>query len=292
MPRDLSIIIVNYRTYQLTKETIESVIDKKHLFNYDIYVVDNASKDGGLLKLEEDFQDQADAGLIKFMANPENMGFSYANNQAIEESESKYVLLLNSDTKVQGDTLEKCLAYLTGNEQIGALGCKVILPDGSLDKACRRSFPTPTVSFYRMTGLSKLFPQSKRFGQYNLTYLDENGTYEVDSLSGAFMMVRREAIDQIGLLDEDFFMYGEDIDWCYRLKQAGWKVIYHGDAQITHYKGGSGKDPKALYEFYNVMQIFYDKHYRKENNPFLTVFIYLGIWGAYGVNRILNIFRH
>lgn len=288
---DLSIIIVNYRTYQLTKETIESV-NKNHPFNYDIYVVDNASKDGSLLNLEEDFKDQMDAGLIKFMSNPENMGFSYANNQAIEESESKYVLLLNSDTKVQGDALEKCLAYMAGDKEIGALGCKVLLPDGSLDKACRRSFPTPTVSFYRMIGLSKLFPGSKRFGQYNLTYLDENGTYEVDSLSGAFMLVRKEAIDQIGLLDEDFFMYGEDIDWCYRLKQAGWKVVYHGDAQITHYKGGSGRGPKAMYEFYNAMQIFYDKHYRKENNPLVNGFIYAGIWGAYGLKRILNIFKH
>ncbi len=293
MPRDLSIIIVNYRTYKLTKQTIESVISKNHPFNYSIYVVDNSSGDGSLEKLGEDFQDKVDDGLVEFIANPENKGFSHANNLAIQRSSSKYVLLLNSDTEVQGDCLEKCLDHMAADEKIGALGCKILLPDGNLDKASKRSFPDVTVSFYRMTGLSSLFPKSKRFGRYNLTYLDENRTYEVDSLSGAFMLVRREVIDQIGLLDEDFFMYGEDIDWCYRIKQAGLKVVYYGGAQITHYKGGSGRDSKALYEFYNAMWIFYDKHYRKENNWIVTAFIYIGIWGIYGLKMIgMNLRQH
>jgi len=291
LPRDLSIIIVNYRTYQLTKQTIESVINREHPFSYNIYVVDNASADGSLEKLEEDFQDEVEDGLVEFIANPENRGFSQANNQAITLSSSQYVLLLNSDTVVQGDCLEKCLDYMAGDKEIGALGCKILLPDGKLDKACRRSFPTPTVSFYRMTGLSLLFPRSKRFGRYNLSYLDENGTYEVDSLSGAFMLVRREAIDDVGLLDEEFFMYGEDIDWCYRIKQAGWKVVYYGDANITHYKGGSGRQSKALYEFYNAMGLFYNKHYRDEHNILVTIFIYTGIWSVYLSKQALNFFK-
>ncbi len=291
MPRDLSIIIVNYRTYELTKQTIESVIDKKHPFSYEIYLVDNASADGSLQMLQEDFQDKIDDGIIKFIANPENNGFSHANNLAIQQSSSEYVLLLNSDTTVQRDCLEKCLNYMADDKEIGALGCKIVLPDGNLDKACKRSFPDVTVSFYRMIGLSKLFPKSKRFGRYNLTYLDENQTYEVDSLSGAFMLVRKKAINQVGLLDEDFFMYGEDIDWCYRFKEMGWKVVYYGDAQITHYKGGSGRESKALYEFYNAMRLFYDKHYRKENHLLTTAFVYLGIWGTYGLKRILNLFK-
>ncbi len=289
MQRDLSIIIVNYRTYQLTKQTIESVISKTHPFSYNIYVVDNASADGSLEKLQKDFHHEVDDGSLEFIANPENKGFSHANNLAIKESSSKYVLLLNSDTQIQGDCLEKCLDYMAGDEEIGALGCKILLPDGDLDKACRRSFPTVNVSFYRMTGLSKLFPKNKRFGRYNLTYLDENQTYEVDSLSGAFMLVRMEAIQEVGMLDEDFFMYGEDIDWCYRFKQAGWKVIYHGEAQITHYKGGSGRESQALYEFYHAMRLFYDKHYKNENSTPVTAMVYLGIWGAYGVKKILNI---
>lgn len=291
MVRDLSIIIVNYRTYKLTRQAIESVISKRHPFNYNIYLVDNASGDGGLLKLQEDFQEEASQGLVEFIANQENKGFSHANNLAIQGSSSEYVLLLNPDTIIQGNVLEKCLDHMAADEEIGALGCKILLPDGELDKACRRSFPSVTVSFYRMTGLSKLIPKSRRFGKYNLTYLDENGTYEVDSLSGAFMMVRRKTIEEVGLLDEDFFMYGEDIDWCYRFKQAGWKVVYQGDVQITHYKGGSGRESKALYEFYNAMRLFYDKHYRDENTPPITIFVYLGIWGTYGLKRILNLFR-
>lgn len=290
MLTDLSIIVVNYCTYQLTKQTIESVIGDDHPFNYDIIVVDNASEDDSLQRLKEDFKYQVDDGLIKFIENTENKGFSHANNLAIEGSSSEFILLLNSDAQVQDDCLERCLNYITDDKEIGALGCKIILPDGKLDKACKRSFPDVEVSFYRMTGLSKIFPNNKRFGRYNLTYMDEDGTYEVDSLSGAFMMVRREAVNEVGLLDEAFFMYGEDIDWCYRLKQANWKVIYYGDAQITHYKGGSGRKSRTLYEFYNAMRLFYDKHYRDKQPFIITALVYTGIWGAYGLKRISNIF--
>lgn len=288
MSKDLSIIIVNYRTYELTKQTIESVIDKKHNFIYDIYVVDNASQDRSLENLQEEYKE---FGIIKFIENPVNKGFSYANNLAIKQSSSRNVLLLNSDTEIQGDCIEKCLNQLTTDSQIGALGCKIVLPNGNLDKACKRSFPDVNVSFYRMTGLSFLFPTSKRFGRYNLMYLDENKIHEVDTLSGAFMMVRKEAIEEVGLLDEDFFMYGEDIDWCYRFKENGWKVVYNGEAHIIHYKGGSGRHSKALYEFYNAMRLFYDKHYKEENNRFVTAFVYLGIWGTYGLKWVLNRFR-
>lgn len=291
MQKDLSIIIVNYQTYPLTKQTIESVINKEHPFTYNVYVVDNASADSSLEKLQEDFKNQTGDGLVNFIANTENKGFSHANNLAIEVSNSKYILLLNSDTQVQDDCLEKCLDYIEVDKEIGALGCKILLTNGNLDKACRRSFPTPRVSFYRMVGLSLLFPKSRRFGRYNLAYLNEDGTYEIDSLSGAFMMVRREAIQEIGLLDEDFFMYGEDIDWCYRIKEAGWKVVYHGDAEITHYKGGSGRDSKAIYEFYNAMWLFYNKHYRDDHNLLVNTFIYTGIWCIYLMKRVLNIFR-
>jgi GT2 family glycosyltransferase len=236
---DLSIIIVNYRTYPLTKQTIESVMTKDHQFSYQISVVDNASGDGSLEKLQEDFSKEVENGLIKFMASSENKGFAYANNLAMVQTKSRYVLLLNSDTLIVDDCLEKCLNFMESDKKVGALGCKVVLPDGNLDKACRRSFPDVKVSFYRMIGLSRLFPKSRRFGRYNLEYLDENGTYEVDSLVGAFMLVRSATIDEVGILDETFFMYGEDIDWCYRIKTAGWKIMYYGDTQIIHYKGAS-----------------------------------------------------
>lgn len=277
---DLSIIIINYRTYELSKKAIESVISKDHPFSYEILLVDNASHDGSLERLQKDFVNEAADGLIKFIANNENKGFAHANNLAIKLVDSRYVLLLNSDTIVVDDCLGKCMDYMETHEDVGALGCKVVLPDGKLDKACRRSFPTFSVSAYRMTGLSRLFPKSKRFGRYNLTYLDENQTYEVDCLAGAFMLVRAAAIHQIGLLDEEFFMYGEDIDWCYRIKARDWKIVYYADAEILHYKGGSKHGPektRLTQEFYRSMYLFYNKHYRDTYPWIVTLVTYLGI---------------
>jgi hypothetical protein len=281
--KDLSIIIVNYRTYHLTRQTLESVLEKDHPFSYDIYLVDNASGDGSLEKLQKDFQD---VDLVNFIKSNQNQGFAHANNLALENINSKHVLLLNSDTQVMGDCLEKCLEYLEHHQKTGVLGCKVLLADGSLDLACRRSFPTFSVSFYRMTGLSRLFPKSKRFGQYNLTYLDEDETYPVDCVVGAFMMVRWATVEEVGFLDEDFFMYGEDIDWCYRIKSAGWEVVYYSPAQIIHYKGGSGANQKLLNEFYRSMYIFYKKHYEKQYPWYVTALTYGGIGGIWGLKLL------
>ena len=288
---DLSIIIVNYETYDLTKQTIESVIKNDHPFEYDIYVVDNASKDESIERLQEDFHKESENGLIKFILNDENKGFAYANNIAIKQTSSEYVLLLNSDTLVLDNGPEESLNYMANHKDVGALGCKVVLPDNSLDKACRRSFPDFNVSFYKMTGLSSLFPKSKRFGRYNLTYLNEDETYEVDCVVGAFMLVRSKTIKEVGLLDETFFMYGEDIDWCYRIKAANWKVIYFSDAKIVHYKGASKskkQNKKLTYEFYRAMYIFYNKHY-KEGYPWITTAAtYIGIWGICGLKLFKN----
>jgi len=288
---DLSIIIVNYETYDLTKQTIESVIENDHPFEYDIYIVDNASKDGSIEQLQEYFHTESENGLIKFILNDENKGFAYANNIAIKKTSSEYVLLLNSDTLVLENSLEVSMNYMNSNEDVGALGCKVVLPDNTLDKACRRSFPDFNVSFYKMTGLSSLFPKSKRFGRYNLTYLNEDETYEVDCVVGAFMLVRSKTIKEVGLLDETFFMYGEDIDWCYRIKAANWKVIYFSDAKIVHYKGASNskkQNKKLTYEFYRAMYIFYNKHY-KEGYPWITTAAtYVGIWGICGLKLFKN----
>jgi len=288
---DLSIIIVNFETYDLTKQTIESVINHDQPFEYDIYLVDNASKDGSIERLQEDFYKESQDGLIKFILNNENMGFAFANNIALKKTNSKYVLLLNSDTLILDNCLEESMSYMEAFEDIGALGCKVVLPDNSLDKACRRSFPDFNVSFYRMTGLSHLFPKSKRFGRYNLTYLNENGTYEVDCIVGAFMLVRSKTIREVGLLDETFFMYGEDIDWCYRINAAKWKIIYFGNEKIIHYKGASYNKKqkiKLTYEFYRAMYIFYNKHY-KDGYPWITTAAtYLGIWGICGFKLFKN----
>ena len=165
-----------------------------------------------------------------------------------------------------------------------------MLPDGSLDKACRRSYPDVKVSFYRMTGLSQIFPKSKRFNKYNLTYLDENGTYDIDCLSGAFMLLRNKAMEEVGFLDESFFMYGEDIDYCYRIKRKWMESKVLWSSKIIHYKGASSQKQKSklLYEFYNSMQIFYNKHYQEKYPWIIHIVTYTGIWTMYGLKLIIN----
>lgn len=281
---DLSIIIVNYRTYDLTRQTIISVLDTVKDIEYEIFVVDNHSADGSLEKLVEDFKDHA---LVKFIENEHNDGFAVANNLAFRKSSGDYILLLNSDVIVNRNTINESLNFIRANPNIGIVGCKVILPDGTLDKACRRSFPTFEVSFYRMSGLSKLFPNSKRFNRYNLSYLDDNGVYPVDCVVGAFMMIESQLMKRCGGLDESYFMYGEDIDLCYKTKELGYEVYYYGKYDITHYKGASGKNKRLLYEFHKSMEIFYDKHYKKDDSIIINIITHVSIWGLYYVKLLL-----
>jgi len=290
---DLSVIIVNYETYELTKQTINSVIDKNHEFSFEIIVVDNCSRDNSYNQLKSTFKKEVEVGLVKFIANDRNDGFAVANNIGIKISKGDFILLLNSDTVVVGQTIETTLNYIKKNTDVGAIGCKVVLSDGTLDKACRRSFPKPKNSFYRLFGLTRLFPNNKKFNEYNLSYLDDNGVYEVDSLMGAFMLVKKTAIHQVGLLDEDFFMYGEDIDWCYRIKEANWKIIYYGKSKITHYKGASSKKKKSklIYEFYRAMYLFYNKHYKSEYSIVTSIATYVGIGFIFLLKILLNIFK-
>lgn len=284
---DLSIIIVNYCTYELTKQTIQSVINTITGCDYEIIVVDNASCDGSLERLTDDFKQYSN---VLFISNDNNDGFAVANNIAFKESVGDYILLLNSDVIVKENTIDESLKFIKNNEKIGILGCKVSLPDGTLDKACRRSFPTFEVSFYRMTGLSKLFPKSKRFNQYNLSYLDENEMYPVDCVVGAFMLIKSALYEQCGGLDESYFMYGEDIDLCYKVKEMGYDVYYYGKYEIIHFKGASGKNKKLLYEFHKSMEIFYNQHYKNQNSFIINIITLMGIWGLYYIKLlILNI---
>ena len=281
---DLSIIIVNYRTYELTKQTINSVLETVNNISYEIIVVDNNSCDGSLEQLIKDFQTSS---FIKFIKNTNNDGFAVANNIAFKKSEGDYVLLLNSDVIVNRETINESLNYIKTHENIGILGCKVVLPDGSLDKACRRSFPTFEVSFYRMSGLSKLFPNSPRFNQYNLSYLDEDDMYPVDCVVGAFMLIDSKIMKRVGGLDESYFMYGEDIDLCYKVKKLGFDVFYYGKYSIIHYKGASGKNKRLLFEFYNSMEIFYDKHYKDEDSLIINYITHISIWTLYYVKLLI-----
>ncbi|MDQ0244806.1 GT2 family glycosyltransferase [Bacillus fengqiuensis] len=270
---DLSVIIVNYNTKKLTMDAIQSVLNSKTKYKYEIIVVDNNSSDGSVGEISSRFPQ------VKIIVNNDNAGFAKANNQGINQSDGRYILLLNSDTIIQKDTIEKMMVFMEEHPDVGAGGCKVVLPDGSLDKACHRGFPTPSASFYYLTGLSKKFPDNPRFSQYHLSHLNLDEIHEVDCLVGAFMLVRREAIDHIGLLDETFFMYGEDIDWCYRIKKSGWKIYYYPYTSIIHYKGASSrkKPQKIVYEFHRAMYLFHKKHYAHKYSVFINALVYIGV---------------
>jgi len=277
---DLGIVIVNWNTRDLLRNCLRSLAHATGV-SYQIVVVDNASDDGSAEMVRREFPH------VTLIANDENRGYPAANNQGLRllgferdgpDDAPRYALALNPDTVVPPGALHEMVAYMDADPRIGAAGPKLVLLDGSLDLACRRSFPTPEISFYRMVGLSKLFPRSRRFGRYNLTYLDPDVETEVDSVVGAFMIVRREAIQRVGLFDETFFMYGEDLDWAYRIKQAGWTVMYNPRVTVTHVKrAASRQSRRAQREFYRAMLIFYRKHYRATTPWWLHVLVLTGL---------------
>ena len=300
----LDIVLITFNRAPQFEKTLEMLFaPDSPVRNCDLTILDNKSTDDSLSQLKEYFEGEISRGIIKVIENDENRGFANANNLAIEKASGDFILLLNSDTLVEQNTIDKCMDYMTSavNADVGALGCKVSLADGSLDKACKRSFPNPANSFYTLfnihTGSSK--------ADYNITGLDDNGVYEIDCLTGAFMLVRKTTVDDIGLLDDTFFMYGEDIDWCYRIKKAGWKIIYFGEAGIVHYKGASSevvhykgassedkktkrRNPKLVYEFYRAMYVFYRKHYTKKYNFLLNIAVYIGIFVLLVKNLLAN----
>jgi GT2 family glycosyltransferase len=268
----ISIIVVNFNAERLLKECLESLYRETQDTPFDVWVVDNNSRDESVRMVREDFPQ------VNLIENDDNLGFSKANNQAIAKSASDYILLLNPDTVVRDRAIDKMVAFMDAHPDVGISGCRVLNKDGSLQPACRRSVPTPKVAFYHLSGLSKLFPNSMIMAKYNLTYLDPDQSHEVDAVSGAFLLIRRAVVDQIGLLDEVFFIYGEDVDWCVRAKQAGWKVMYHPEAEILHYKGGcSANSRRTAYEFYRAMYLFHRKHFAKDHSPVANLLICTGI---------------
>ncbi len=269
----LSIVIVNYNTERLLRSCLESVYAGANGTPFDIWVVDNNSRDNSVSMVKARFP------LVRVIQNNSNVGFSRANNIVISQSRSDYILLLNPDTLIMGDAIEKVLKFMREHPHVGIAGCRVLNKDGTLQLACRRSIPTPEVAFYRLTGLSTLFPKSQTMAKYNLTYESPDKIQEVDAVSGAFLMIRRKVMEDIGLLDEQFFMYGEELDWCLRAKRAGWTVMYYPAARIVHYKGESTKynSRKAAVEFYRAMYLFHRKHFAQDHSSVTNLLIYSGI---------------
>lgn len=270
----LSIVIVNYNVEHFLEQCLFSVRKAVSGIEAEIFVVDNNSVDGSLKMLAEKFPE------VKVIANKDNVGFSRANNQAIRISTGEYVLLLNPDTVVEDDTFIKTLDFMDSHPDAGGLGVKMVDGKGRFLPESKRGLPTPATAFYKMFGLTKLFPHSKRFARYYLGHLDNDEINEVEILAGAFMLMRRETLDKSGLLDETFFMYGEDIDLSYRITLAGYKNYYYPKTRIIHYKGESTKKTSVNYVlvFYKAMEIFVKKHFANKGAKTFSFFINLAIY--------------
>ncbi len=271
---NLSVIIVNYNVEHFLEQCLHSVRKACSTISAEIFVVDNNSVDGSVAMVKAKFPE------VKLIANKENFGFSKANNQAIKEAKGEYILLLNPDTIVEEDTFTKIIQFMNQHLDAGALGVKMIDGKGNFLPESKRGLPTPLVAFYKIFGFSKLFPKSKILGRYHLGFLDENEINKVDVLAGAFMFMRKSALEKSGLLDENFFMYGEDIDLSYRITKAGYNNYYYPETRIIHYKGESTKKSSVNYVFvfYNAMVIFARKHFSKNNAATFSFLIHIAIY--------------
>ena len=261
---EVSVVIVSYNVSSYLDQALTTLREALEGITAEVFVVDNASADDSVTMVRRKHP------WVSLVENDRNLGFASANNQALARATGEFVLLLNPDTVLRRDTVATMISFFREHPEAGAAGCRVLNPDGSLQLACRRGFPTPGVAFFKMVGLADLFPRSRTFGAYNMTYLDPDLLTEVDAVSGSFLMVKKEVLDRIGYLDEDYFMYGEDLDFCYRIKQAGWKIYYVPSTEIIHFKGESTKTVptmKSIKDFYTAMHIFTDKHFDGRSMP-------------------------
>jgi GT2 family glycosyltransferase len=283
----VTIVIVNFKTPDLLARCLTSLEADSAFRQCNIHVVDNNSQDGSVDLLAKKFPH------VTLLANSTNVGFSRACNQVIPRVDSHYVLLLNPDTVVEGDAVSKLIEFMDTHGDCGAVGPKVLNPDGSLQLACRRSFPTPIAALFRLTYLSRLFPRNQHLSRYNMTYVDPGLCTEVDALSGSCMMVRKQVIDQIGLLDEDIFMFGEDIDWCWRIKEANWKIFYLPQAVVWHAHGASSKlrPIGATIDLHKGMEVFYRKHLAAKYWAPFNALVYAAIWTRAIVFVVINFVR-
>lgn len=284
----LSVIIVNYNCHDKILGCLESL---KNLRNknsdYEVIVVDNHSTDKSPEMIK------VNASWVKLIQNDSNLGFAKGNNKGLRLAQGKYILFLNPDTEIPQGAIETMLEFMENNPETGASTCRVELADQRLDPACHRGFPTPWASFSYFFKLERLFPKSKTFGKYHMTWCQLDEPHEIDSPSGCFFLVRKSVLDKVGSFDEDYFLYGEDVDLAYRIKQAGFKILFYPKVKIIHYKGVSSgikvttskvskakKDTRSLAvnAFYDAMWLFYQKHLRKKYPFFIGWLVYLGIW--------------
>lgn len=296
-PVDLAVIIVNYNTSGLLRDCLNSVFASTGNLDLAVCVVDNASPDDSVAMVRAEFP------RVHLIANAENVGYPAANNQGLRDFGfaaqdapaarlPRYALLLNPDTVLPATALAEMCAFMDARPRAGVSGPKLVRLDGSLDKACRRSFPTPETSLWHLLGLDRLFPRSRRFARYNLSFLDPDAVTRVDAVVGAFMLVRREAIEQAGLLDETFFMYGEDLDWAKRITDCGWEVWYNPQVTVLHIKEAASRHSyRARVAFYRALTIFYEKHYQATTPFYLDWLIRGGVRFFGGLDLLVRRLR-
>jgi len=276
---NISIVILNYNVKAFLEQCLMAIERARHNLEVEIFVVDNASVDGSQAMVKKRFP------YVHLIENKKNLGFARANNQALKLAKGKYAFILNPDTLIQEDTLLILKNFLDTHPDIGAVGCKLINPDGSFQLGSRRSLPTPWVAFCRIVGLSKIFPRSKLFGRYNMSYLDPNIECEVDVLSGSLLLVRMDVMEKIGYFDEDYFMYGEDIDLCYRIKNIGYKIFYTPTTKAIHYRGESTKKGEFSFitNFHSAMLTFINKHFKDQYPILLRFALIVGVYARISI---------
>jgi GT2 family glycosyltransferase len=290
---DLSIVTVSYNDREVLEVTLDAVFaSNMQKYNYEMILVNNASPDGSIDMVREKYlTNPATAAKLVMIESGANVGFGKGNNNGMRVAKGDYILLLNSDTKLEPDNLEIMLDFMKSRPDVGAATCKLVTRNGEIDKPSRRSEPNMKNSFYRLSGLQQLFP--KRFGAYNLMNSDPSEESELEALSGAYMMMSRAAYEAVGGFDERFYHYGEDLDLCRMIREAGFKIWWYPKTNCVHYRGQSSKkEPqKNLHSFHNAMWTYYDKWYRKDSNFLIDGVVYCGIWGRYYLKSGLNMLR-
>ena len=286
---DLVVVIVNWNVKELLAACLKSLPRASENLRVHTVVVDNGSSDGSVEMVLRDFPG------VEVVASPENLGFSCANNLALRryQNSARYCLLLNPDTVVEPGALDRMCEFMDSHPDAGIAGCKLVKPDGVLDWPCKRWYFLPSVLFYRALGLDRRFPKSRRFGQYHLTYLDENQIHQVAAVVGAFMMIRQQCLVAIGHLDESFFMYGEDVEWCYRAKDAGWNVYYVPTATVVHHKGQSTSKQsyRMIYHWYMGTWRVYAQYMAKRYPAVVNATVWAGLRTMLGASLVANFFR-
>lgn len=284
---DLTVIIVNYNVRFYLEQCISSVADAMDGIDAEVFVVDNNSSDGSVEMVADKFP------WVKLIANTDNVGFSKANNQALEQAKGRYSLLLNPDTLVAEDAFELVIDFMDRTPDAGGVGVRMVDGKGHFLPESKRGLPTPMVAFFKIAGLSRIFPKSGLFGKYHLGHLPEKEINEIEILSGACMFLRKTTLDKVGLLDDSFFMYGEDIDLSYRITLGGYKNYYFPEAELIHYKGESTKKSSFnyVYVFYNAMTIFARKHFTNSRSRLFTKLIDLAIYTSASAALLARTFQ-